>query len=769
MFKSLGNLIYKTPWWVMSLVGLFTFLVLALFTVPFNVIRLADSGKSTTENRAIQREIDRTFGDGALTIAERVVRSLAERTTDPARKAEFAQALKEIAGARADLSSVESDMKHAKADAARAAKDSADEAKRAAKDAERELQQHAREAALSDRDAAREKLTKLKDARADAASAQKRVGINEPSAFAAFDKAITEAKKDESDANEILKKIKAGKFLSDRESRNGEAKTVSPPLAPSPPKAPQAPSAPVTPSKADQSTKSSASAANDSKDQPGVSKLSFSSASADKAGQPNDFTISKNSHDDRVKIDGTIGGTRIKGDISIGDIEKSLLKIDGLKTAAATASLTPELREDIRRRVSSDFKRVGIGSALIVSFIPLFLILIVAKFYIGRSRRALEVASVKTKEAESANVNRQIVEAKLMALQAQVEPHFLYNTLANVQALTEVDPVQANKMTGHLIQYLRASLPKMRENISTVGQEIELVRAYLNILKMRMGTRLEFGIDVPLELETLPFPPLMLPSLVENAIKHGLEPLREGGRIDVVVEKIGIGKDAKLRILVKDTGKGLTDSPVQSGGGIGLNNIRERLQALFGDHARLILQSNNPTGVVATIETPASGATAFMTASAADSLRAEEPKTWGAKTLKAAAKTHNAWASILVKIFIGIVAVLGVLFIVGMIGLATDAIPMQIGNTNISGIEGMAIGTIAFLLAFGILSIVALILVAVIYGLGFLFVGLAISIPLMILVSLFPVLAPFVVIGFGVYWFWWRKKNKSIIIKPPNA
>ena len=139
------------------------------------------------------------------------------------------------------------------------------------------------------------------------------------------------------------------------------------------------------------------------------------------------------------------------------------------------------------------------------------------------------MAEQKRREAEYHRMSQQVTEAKLSALQAQVEPHFLYNTLASVQALTEVDPQQANAMTGHLIQYLRNALPKMRESVSTVGQEIELVRAYLNILQMRMGKRLAFDIDVPPELMDAPFPPLMLPSLVENAIKHGLEPQREGG------------------------------------------------------------------------------------------------------------------------------------------------------------------------------------------------------------------------------------------------
>jgi hypothetical protein len=145
------------------------------------------------------------------------------------------------------------------------------------------------------------------------------------------------------------------------------------------------------------------------------------------------------------------------------------------------------------------------------------------------------------------------------------------------------------------------------------------------------------------------------------------------------------------------------------------------------------------------------------------------PKTWGAKTINAAARTHSVWVRTLTKVFVGIVAVLGVVFVVGMIGLATNSLPMTIGNAKVSGIESMALGTIALLFAFGLLSIVALILIAIIYGLGFLFVGLAIGIPILILVSVFPVLLPFVVVGFLVYWFWWRKRNKTITINPPKA
>jgi hypothetical protein len=226
--------------------------------------------------------------------------------------------------------------------------------------------------------------------------------------------------------------------------------------------------------------------------------------------------------------------------------------------------------------------------------------LCVAAWYSMRRAEA-HAAEVARAELAGEELRANSAEARLQALQAQVEPHFLYNTLASVQALTEVDPAQANAMTGHLIQYLRNALPKMRESVSTVGQEVELVRAYLNILQMRMGKRLSFDIAVPPELMELPFPPLMLPSLVENSIKHGLEPQREGGMVTITAQVEG----GTLRMVVSDTGRGFADTV---GAGVGLTNIRERLAALYGDAAKLTLEANSPQGVVATIEVPREGA-----------------------------------------------------------------------------------------------------------------------------------------------------------------
>ena len=729
MFKPLGTAIYKTPWWAIALGGLFALLVLALFTIPFNVLRLTDAGTNRVEKQAIQREIDHTFGDSALALAERVVKAIAERTSDPARKSELDQALKEIADARREIFSAANDAKRSVTEASRAA---ARDAKRVAKEATAA----AREAVIAARDAAQQRIMELQSARDEAMAVQRRVELQDDAAATGFDKAIAEERQRVREADEVIKALSATKkpvpvtLPSDKLVAQPSASTHRQTEKAAAPKVPPSP------------------------------KVADTAASTE-----------RNNLTDGIKFDVGTSDKRVSGSVRLGDNDRPVIQIDLDESAISEPPppppLPPPLRDDIRRKVADDFRRVGIGSAMIVTFIPLFFMLLIAKIYIGRSRRAQEVANLKTEEAESANVNRQIVEAKLMVLQAQVEPHFLYNTLANVQALTEVDPQQANKMTGHLISYLRASLPKMRENISTVGQEIELVRAYLNILKMRMGERLDFGVDVPEEMLALPFPPLMLPSLVENAIKHGLEPQREGGRIDVVAQRIGQGADSIIRIMVKDTGRGFSEGPTQSGGGVGLANIRERLLALFGDRARLTLESNIPKGVVATIETPARGATPFTSADVV-APRAAMPTSWSGKTMHIAAKTHSVWAGLLVKVFVGIVAILGLLFILGMIALATGALPTEIGGTRITGVEGMALGTLGLLLGFCALTIAALIVVAVIYGLGFLFLALAIGIPLILLIAAFPALSPFVLIAFLIYWFYFRKRAVNSSKPPPK-
>ncbi len=188
--------------------------------------------------------------------------------------------------------------------------------------------------------------------------------------------------------------------------------------------------------------------------------------------------------------------------------------------------------------------------------------------------------------------------AKLSLLHAQVEPHFLYNTLASAQVLTRSDPAKAERMLGHLITYLRTSMPRTEDALSTLGDELERAQAYLEILRIRMGERLNVQIQVPDILKAAPLPPMMLQTLVENAIKHGLEPIPGGGTIWVLARESA----GKVAITVADDGRGFSEDG--GGTGIGLRNVRERLRLGYGDAASFAIGANFPKGVAATITVP---------------------------------------------------------------------------------------------------------------------------------------------------------------------
>jgi signal transduction histidine kinase len=209
-------------------------------------------------------------------------------------------------------------------------------------------------------------------------------------------------------------------------------------------------------------------------------------------------------------------------------------------------------------------------------------------------QRAGEVADARS---TADRLRASTSEARLQALQAQVEPHFLFNTLAHVRALYRRDPERGRRMLERFLDYLEAALPRVRQADTTLAQELELARAYLDIQQIRIGGRLAFSIEVPEEIRGLRFPPLMLLTLVENAIKHGIAPQTEGGAIGIVAR----ADPRRLRIEVRDTGAGLSQA---AGSGMGLANVRARLAALFGAGARLVIEPNAPRGVVAAIEIP---------------------------------------------------------------------------------------------------------------------------------------------------------------------
>ena len=226
--------------------------------------------------------------------------------------------------------------------------------------------------------------------------------------------------------------------------------------------------------------------------------------------------------------------------------------------------------------------------------------LLISLIFYVRRREARAAAALHQAETERHLLAKQAVEAQLKLLQAQVEPHFLFNTLASVQYLVETDPKQANVLLGHLIGYLRAALPQLRASSSTLAREMSLAEAYLNILKMRIGPRLSFTIDVPGDLREHPFPPNLLISLVENAIQHGVEPSADGGSVNLAARRV----DDAVVVTVTDTGAGSASSAAASGQGIGLTNIRERLDAMYGARGRFTLEPVSPRGTRATLSLP---------------------------------------------------------------------------------------------------------------------------------------------------------------------
>jgi sensor histidine kinase YesM len=196
-------------------------------------------------------------------------------------------------------------------------------------------------------------------------------------------------------------------------------------------------------------------------------------------------------------------------------------------------------------------------------------------------------------------VERQALQAQLRLLQAQIEPHMLFNTLANLQGLIAIDPERANTMLDQLIQYLRATLGVSRSESTTLGEEFAAMEAYLGLMGVRMGERLRYRLELPPELRKLKLPPMLLQPLVENAIVHGLEPKIEGGEIAICAS----ARDGLLDISVLDTGLGLGQS-TSKGGGVGVATTRERLRVLYGERASVLLVPGQAQGTLVRLTLP---------------------------------------------------------------------------------------------------------------------------------------------------------------------
>lgn len=237
---------------------------------------------------------------------------------------------------------------------------------------------------------------------------------------------------------------------------------------------------------------------------------------------------------------------------------------------------------------------LGLGSLL-----PLLVFAsIMIKSLAGGKRRAEIAASDASTRADVEALERRVLEAEMATLQAQIEPHFLFNTLALIGQLIETDPHQASIVHSHLIKYLRAALPQIREQGGgKLGQQLALSRAYLNIMQARMQERLTYQIECPASLEHVAFPSMMIQTLVENAIKHGLEPKTDGGHISILARQ----GEGEIQVEVYDNGIGFD---LHADDGIGLSNIRERLKVLYGVKASLVIEIPETGGAKLTLHIP---------------------------------------------------------------------------------------------------------------------------------------------------------------------
>lgn len=240
------------------------------------------------------------------------------------------------------------------------------------------------------------------------------------------------------------------------------------------------------------------------------------------------------------------------------------------------------LAEDARRVVSEWLQGSG--------FAAFFVAWPIAMTAVARQRHAL---------VES---RRQLAEAHLHALQAQIEPHFLMNTLANLRHLIRRDSVVAATMLDHLADFLQSALQRTRTTTTTLGQELDLIENYLSIMRIRLADRLEFSIRCEERLKATVIPPLLLQPLVENAVEHGIEPSECGGSVDIAIDSAS----GRLRATISDDGVGFDAARVDESG-LGLKNVRERLATLYGAGAALTVEPRDGRGTVATLLMPGAG------------------------------------------------------------------------------------------------------------------------------------------------------------------
>ncbi len=300
-------------------------------------------------------------------------------------------------------------------------------------------------------------------------------------------------------------------------------------------------------------------------------------------------------------------GYSIHGLFSLGAWIKLDVACRGAGFAAKVAyfSVVPLLGVLVGMWIASFVVDVGLrslfrdpGAILGLATVSIVISVVLSAIFFWRERSAVADAALARERERVERIEREALSANLRALQAQIEPHFLFNTLANVTSLIDADPAKAKRMLESFNRFLRASLAATRTETTTLGADAELIAAYLDVLQVRMGSRLAYRIDVPEDLAGFPIPPLLVQPVVENAIRHGLEPKVEGGEVAFTARR----EEGRVRIDVTDTGVGFAAA---TRGGLGLSNLRDRLRLLYGERASLDISDHRPVGTRVSIALPA--------------------------------------------------------------------------------------------------------------------------------------------------------------------